>query len=63
MVQPTDILADALLTHQIDLFRLTAGEQRKTLKLLREMQAELVLVVNSGATPFSKARIPTCIRA
>ena len=50
-------LTDKYLKHQVDLLRFTAGEQNKTLALLKQMQVELKAKLRSGLTDFSKARI------
>ena len=50
-------ITDKYLSHQISLLRFTAGEQNKTLVLLKQMQVELKAKLRSGLTDFSKARI------
>ncbi len=50
-------LMDFYLKHQVDLLRLTAGEQTKTLALLKQMQVELKAKLRNGLTDFSKARV------
>ncbi len=57
MVQPTDILANEILTHQLDLLRLSAGERKKTLALLNRMQGDLTVMLNNGLTDYGKARV------
>lgn len=50
-------LTDKYLSHQISLLRFTAGEQNKTLALLKQMQVELKAKLRNGLTDFSKARV------
>lgn len=50
-------LTDKYLSHQISLLRFTAGEQNKTLALLKQMQVELKAKLRSGLTDFGKARV------
>jgi hypothetical protein len=51
------ILADKLLSHQIDLLRFTAGERKKVLALLTGLQKELRVKLLSELTDFGKARV------
>jgi len=57
-----DILADMMVTHQIDLMRFTAGERTRVIGLLNEMQGELTGIVNSSATAFTKDRARRLIK-
>ena len=57
MVQPTDILANEILSHQLDLLRLSAGEQRKALTILNQMQGELTAKLQTDLTDFGRARV------
>ncbi len=50
-------LMDSYLSHQVSLLRFTAGEQTKTLALLKQMQVELKAKLRNGLTDFSKARV------
>lgn len=50
------LIADKLLAHQIDLFRFTAGERKRVLGVLTDMQDELVDKLKTGLTDFGKAR-------
>lgn len=50
------ILQDESIAHQIDLFRFTAGERKKVLALLTEMEKELKAKIMTDLTDFGKAR-------
>lgn len=50
------ILSDAILSHQIDLFRFTAGERKKVLALLQDMEKDLKVKIMGDLTDFGKAR-------
>ena len=50
-------LMDKYLARQVSLLRFTAGEQNKTLALLKQMQVELKAKLRNGLTDFSKARV------
>ena len=54
--------ADKYLSHQIDLLRFTAGEQNKTLALLKQMQVELKAKLRNGLTDFSKTRVNKALK-
>lgn len=54
----TDLyFSDVFLVHQLSLLRFTAGEQNKTLALLKQMQVELKSKLRNGLTDFSKSRV------
>lgn len=62
------IIVDKFLSHQIDLFRFTAGERKRVLSLLEDMEKELVgNLANNNLTDFGKARanklLKECIEA
>lgn len=51
-------IADQIITNSINLFRLTAGEQRKAIRLIEQMKKELIgKLANDNLTEFGKARI------
>ena len=59
----TDLyFSDAYLSHQIHILRLTAGEQKKVLKLLVKMQVELKSKLQNGLTDFGKRRITKLLK-
>ena len=57
MQQLDSYLADRALTRQLYLMRFTAGEQKKVLAVLTQMQKELRLKLLNDLTDFSKARV------
>lgn len=48
--------SDKYLSHQVNLLRFTAGEQKKVTTLLVKMQKELKTQLNNGLSDYSKAR-------
>jgi hypothetical protein len=55
-------LADKMIANQISLFRFTAGERKKVLALLSEMQRELRIKLLGDLTDFSKRRVNKLIK-
>lgn len=56
-------VADAILEHQLDLFRLEAGTRTKVIRLLNQLQAELSAQLQAqDLTAFSKARLQALLR-
>ncbi len=55
-------LADRALTRQLYLMRFSAGEQKKVLAVLVQMQKELRLKLLSDLSDFSKARVKALLR-
>ena len=55
-------LADRALTRQLYLMRFSAGEQKKVLAVLVQMQKELRLKLLSDLSDFSKARVNALLR-
>jgi len=46
-----------MLTHQLDLLRLSAGEQRKAVVILNRMQGELTVKLQTDLTDYGRARV------
>lgn len=56
-------ISDLILKNQIDLLRLEAGARARILRLLNQMQAELMVkLVRQDLTAFSKARVQVLIK-
>ena len=51
------ILQDDAISHQISLLRFTAGEKKKTLATLTQLQKDLRLLLLGDLTDFGKARV------
>jgi len=51
------ILQDATISHQISLLRFTAGEKKKVLAILAQLQKDLRLKLLSDLTDFGRARV------
>ena len=56
-------IADAVLSHALDILRLEAGTRARVIALLNELQLELVSrLANEDLTAFSKARLQTLLK-
>ena len=55
-------IADKILSHQISLFRFTAGEKKKVFALFLEMQKELKAKLQNGFTSYEKERITKLLK-
>jgi len=51
------ILQDAAISHQIDLLRFTAGEKKKVLAIMSQLQKDLRAKLLNDLTDFGKARV------
>lgn len=57
LIEADNILADEILSHQINLFRFTAGERSKILGVFVQMQKELKAKLQTDLTDFGRARV------
>ena len=55
-------LADRVLTRQLYLMRFSAGEQKKVLAVLTQMQKELRLKLMGDLTDFSRSRVNALLK-
>lgn len=57
MKKTDQIIADKILTRQLSLMRLTAGEKKKVFDLFLQMKKELKMKLANGFTSFEKKRL------
>jgi len=58
----SNILADEMLSHQINLFRFAAGERSKILAVFMQMQKELKAKLQTDLTDFGRARVTKLLK-
>ena len=46
MADPKDEIIDRVIAHDIDLLRFSAGERRQAVKVLRQMEKDLLVLVD-----------------